>query len=65
MTPWHTKEEKPDMFKSIIAQTNYGFMVGYRDYNGLFTPMTPLGSNVIRALRNRGNVRLIRWRYRF
>lgn len=65
MKPFHTKEEKPDIRRTIIAHTNYGFMVGYRDFNGLFTPQFPFGSNVLRALRNRANVKLIRWRYKY
>lgn len=61
---WNSPSKKPERLRHIVVQTNYGFMCGFRDYNGMFTPYNPFSGNVLRALRN-GDVRLIRWRYKY
>lgn len=65
MTHWHSPEEIPEKHVHLVIHTNYGFMCGFRDYNGYFTPYTSYRGNVFRALRNKNNVRLIRWRYKY
>ena len=65
MIHWHSPEEIPEKHKYLVVQTNYGFMCGFQDYNGLFTPYEPYRGNVLRALQNKNSVRLIRWRYKY
>ncbi len=63
---WKPATELPEVKATLIVQTNYGYMSGYRDVNGLFTPYDPIAGNVMRMLRHPEKpCYAIRWRYKF